>query len=212
MKAKETISLPTRRSALKYLGLLGASVAGREFLAGWLPAGSVANGVRRAHRHGDPGQETRSAYTAQFFNPAEFRTVETLTEMVLPSDDTPGAREARVADYIDFVVASAAEFEPSLERAWREGLAYLDREAQRRFAKPFREGAEADRIRLLEEMSGPERDPGRPHEGYAFFRVVKEMTVEGFYTSKIGLIDVLGYQGMNYQADFPGCTHPEHQA
>jgi hypothetical protein len=38
------------------------------------------------------------------------------------------------------------------------------------------------------------------------------MTVEGFYTSKIGLIDVLDFQGLNYMADFSGCTHPEHQA
>ena len=44
-----------------------------------------------------------------------------------------------------------------------------------------------------------------------FFQQLKDMTVEGFYTSKIGLIDVLDYQGMNYMADFPGCTHPEHQ-
>ena len=49
------------------------------------------------------------------------------------------------------------------------------------------------------------------HEGYGFFRLVKEMTVEGFYTSKVGLIDVLDYQGMNYMSEFPGCTHPEHQ-
>jgi hypothetical protein len=49
------------------------------------------------------------------------------------------------------------------------------------------------------------------HDGFAFFSTLKDMTVEGFYTSKIGLIDVLDYQGMNYMPDFPGCTHPEHQ-
>jgi hypothetical protein len=37
------------------------------------------------------------------------------------------------------------------------------------------------------------------------------MTVEGFYTSKSGLVDVLGYQGRKYLAEFPGCIHPEHQ-
>jgi len=207
MKTKETISLPTRRSALKYLGMLGASAAGREFLAAWLPRAAFVGEARGSIAHSD---QTRP-YTPQFFEPAEFRIVEALTEMILPSDGAPGAKEARVADYIDWVVFSAAEFEPALERQWRDGLAYLDRESERRFAKRFGEAAEEDRIRLLEEMSAPESDPRQQHEGYAFFRLVKEMTVEGFYTSKIGLIDVLDYQGMTYQADFPGCTHPEHQ-
>jgi len=203
MKTKETISLPTRRSALKYLGLLGATAAGREFLAGWLPASAAARGLCAL--------EETAARPPAFFTPAEFRTVEILTEMILPSDETPGAREARVAEYLDFVVGSAAEFEPLLQREWQDGLAYLDRESERRFSKSFREAAGEERLRLLEEMSAPEHDSGQRHEGFAFFRLLKEMTVEGFYTSKIGLIDVLGYQGMNYQADFPGCTHPEHQ-
>jgi len=37
------------------------------------------------------------------------------------------------------------------------------------------------------------------------------MTVEGFYTSEVGLIDVLEFQGNTYLSEFPGCTHPEHQ-
>jgi len=69
----------------------------------------------------------------------------------------------------------------------------------------------AERENLLSEISLPQRDPRALHEGYAFFRLVKNMTVEGFYTSRIGLIEVLDYQGMDYKSEFPGCTHPEHQ-
>jgi hypothetical protein len=60
-------------------------------------------------------------------------------------------------------------------------------------------------------MSLPERDPKAPYEGYGFFRLVKEMTVQGFHTSHIELIDVLDYQGMNYLSEFTGCAHAEHQ-
>jgi hypothetical protein len=35
--------------------------------------------------------------------------------------------------------------------------------------------------------------------------------VEGFYTSRVGLVDVLGYKGLAFLSEFPGCTHPEHQ-
>jgi len=206
----------SRRSALKYLGLLSASAAGREFLASWLPMRLVRSDEHREpatipgmyHEIQEPEPATK--YSRQFFNADEFRTVEILAAMIIPTDDAPGAKEAQVANYIDFVVFSAAEFEPLLQRKWIEGLAFVERECKKQFSKSFREADEADRVRLLTDMSAPERDAKAQHEGFAFFSLVKDMTVEGFYTSKIGLIDVLDYQGMNYMADFPGCTHPEH--
>ncbi len=207
----------SRRGALKYLGLLSASLAGRKFLASWLPIQIVrgdehgsAVAIAGMH-HQESEAEAPASYTPQFFGPEEFRTVEILTALIIPTDDAPGAKEARVADYIDFVVFSAAELRPSLQKEWIEGLEILERESQRQFGKAFRDGSESDQVKLLEAMSAPERDAKTHHDGFAFFSTLKDMTVEGFYTSKIGLIDVLDYQGMNYMADFPGCTHPEHQ-
>jgi len=206
----------SRRSALKYLGLLSASAGGREFLASWLPMHLVWGDDHRAlvtisgmhHEIQEP--EPVARYSPQFFNTDEFRTVQILAAMIIPTDDAPGAKEAQVANYIDFVVFSAAEFEPLLQKKWIDGLAFLERESQKQFSKSFRDVDEADRIKLLTDMSAPERDVKAQHEGFAFFSLVKDMTVEGFYTSKIGLIDVLDFQGMNYMPDFPGCTHPEH--
>lgn len=204
----------SRRGALKYLGLLSASVAGREFLASWLPLPIVRGEEGHAPggmHHQEPEAQPAPTYTPQFFKPDEFHTVEILTAMIIPTDESPGAKEAQVANYVDFVVFSAAEFRPSLQKEWMEGLDFLEQESQRQFGKQFREAAEVDRVKLLTEISGPERDAKLHHDGFAFFSTVKDMTVEGFYTSKIGLINVLDYQGMNYMPDFPGCTHPEHQ-
>jgi len=208
----------SRRGALKYFGLLAASAAGREFLASWFPIpGASADGQKdlatiHGMDHSSAEAEATAKYVPQFFKPEQFATVKLLAEMILPTDDDPGAKEAKVGDYIDFVVFSAREFEPSIQREWIEGLAFLDRESQKQFGKPFRSSSESDRVKLLTEMSLPERDPTAHHESYSFFRLVKDMTVEGFYTSNVGLIDVLNYQGMNYMAEFPGCTHPEHQS
>ena len=185
-------------------------------MASWLPMQLVRGDEHRApatisgmhHQIQEP--EPVATYAPQFFNPDEFRTVEILTAMIIPTDDAPGANEAQVANYIDFVVFSAAEFEPMLQKKWIDGLAFLERESKKRSSKSFREIDEADRIKLLTDISASERDPTAKHEGSEFFSIVKDMTVEGFYTSKIGLIDVLDYQGMNYMPDFPGCTHPEH--
>jgi len=207
----------SRRGTLKYLGLLAASVAGREFLASWLPLPGVhAAGHRglvtiEGMDHSPDALEHPAAYVPQFFKSGDFKTIELLVEMILPTDDKPGAKEAKVADYVDFVVFSARELEPSLQGEWTDGLVFLDRESQKQFGKVFRMASMAERENLLSEMSLPERDLSARHEGYRFFRLVKNMTVEGFYTSRIGLIEVLDYQGLGYRSEFPGCTHPEHQ-
>src|ERR1700730_3793143 len=168
----------SRRNALKYLGLLTASAAGREFLASWLPMQLVQGDEHRApvtisgmhHEIQDP--EPVATYLPQFFNADEYRTVEILAATIIPTDDAPGAKEAQVANYIDFVVFSAAEFEPLLQKKWIDGLAFLERESQRQFSKSFREVNEADRIKLLMDMSAPERDPNVNHDGFAFFSAV----------------------------------------
>jgi hypothetical protein len=207
----------SRRGALKYLGLLGASVAGREFLASWLPLpaasadGHSAPVTISGMHHQDAEPEPVAPYTPQFFSAEEFETVQILAALIIPTDDTPGAKEAQVANYIDFVVFSAAEFEPGLQKEWIEGLKFIESESHRQFGKAFRSAKEAERVKLLTEMSVAEHDAKSQHESSGFFSILKDMTVEGFYTSKIGLIDVLDFQGMNYMADFPGCTHPEHQ-
>jgi hypothetical protein len=44
----------------------------------------------------------------------------------------------------------------------------------------------------------------------AFFRLVKNLTADGYYTSRIGLVDELGYTGNSAMLQFPACTVPEH--
>lgn len=211
-----------RRRALKYFGLLSASVAGREFLEGWLPHGPTlmaspapaAGGLHQIQENGPSPSpaDTESPYVPRFFKPGEFHTVEVLTEVILPSDEEPGAKEAKVANYIDFVVYSAAEFEPSLQKQWIDGLNLINQLSQKQYGKRFLELSPAQREDLLTQMSVSEHDPKARHPGFPFYRLLKSMTLEAFFTSKVGLIDFLQYKGLQFLTSFPGCTHPEHQA
>jgi len=155
-----------RRNALKYVSLLTATAAGREFLAGWLPsardlqaatAPSESAGSHGAHLVRTAEQP--KPYMPQFFKPDEFRTVELLTEVIIPTDETPGAKEARVADYIDFVVFSAAEHFPETQKRWTDGLSWLDQASHMSFGAQFKEISTAQREELVTEMSQPEHDP-----------------------------------------------------
>jgi len=199
-----------RRKALKYLSMLAASAAGQEFLASWLPAAAIPGMVPPGVKAVQAGAPTASA-APQFFTPQEYRDVEILTELIIPTDDTPGAKEAQVARYIDFVVFSAAEFEPQMQKEWTEGLALVNRLSRQKHGHAFSELSSPRQESLLTELSLPEHDPRASHEGFGFYRQVKEMTVDAFYSSKIGLTDVLGYLGRQYCDSFPGCSHPEHQ-
>ena len=210
-----------RRRALKYFGLLSASAAGREFLGGWLPRGSTlmaspapaAGGLYQVQdvESAPSPADTESPYVPRFFKPDEFHTVEVLTELILPTDEKPGAKEAKVANYIDFVVYSASEFEPSLQKQWIEGLGLTNRLSEKLNGKPFLQLSPAQREDLLTQMSVPEHDPKARHEGFPFYSLLKSMTLEAFFTSKVGLIDFLDYKGLTFLTSFPGCTHPEHQ-
>jgi len=211
-----------RRQTLKYLSVLTGSMAGQQFLAGWLPSAVAAN-APPVNEDGLPhdmhgighsqanGADDAAPYSPRFFRPEEYRTVEMLAELIIPSDETAGAKEAQVARYIDFVVSAAAEFKPSLQLQWTQGLELLDRLSQDKYHGPFHQIQAADQEALLMAMSLPERDLSASHPGHGFYALVKDMTVEGFYTSRVGLIDALGYKGLAILSEFPGCTHPEHQ-
>lgn len=213
--------LLARRRTLKYLGILTGTVAGRQFLAGWLPPARVLqtskaapDGTPSCGTGHSPQAQPQSAepYVPRFFKPDEFKTVEALTELIIPTDDTAGAKEAHVATYIDFIVAAAAECKPSLQLAWARGLRLLDRLSRQEYQQAFHQISARDQEALLTVMSLPERRRKQSHPGFAFYRLVKEMTVEGFYTSQVGLMNVLGYKGLTFLGEFVGCTHPEHQA
>jgi len=77
------------------------------------------------------------------------------------------------------------------------------------FGKEFAAASEADQVKLLTEISKNERAPQTVEE--RFFRTVKGATIDGYYTSEIGIKKELQYKGNTYLKEFVGCTHPEHQ-
>ena len=78
----------------------------------------------------DPAAARPQAFSPQFFSSEEFARIERLSELIIPSDETPGAREAGVAEFIDFMVAHDTE----QQKPMRAGLAWLDEQSGRRFA------------------------------------------------------------------------------
>jgi hypothetical protein len=141
-----------------------------------------------------------------FLTPAQYATLEAVAETIIPADDhSPGAREARVADYIDLLLFESNE---ATQQTWTAGLAALDQECRRRFEAPFTHLTGAQATSLLTEISANELAPRTPLE--TFFKATKDATIRGYYTSEIGIHKELEYKGNKFLTEFVGCTHPEH--
>lgn len=141
-----------------------------------------------------------------FLTAAQYTTLDALTETIIPADEhSPGARDARVADYIDLLLA---ESDDPTQRAWTAGLALLDGESRRRFRVPYAQLTPPQAAELLSPLARNEERPTAPLE--QFFKATKDATIRGYYTSEIGIQKELEYKGNRILGEFVGCTHPEH--
>jgi Gluconate 2-dehydrogenase subunit 3 len=146
-------------------------------------------------------QESDAPPQPKVFSPSQFATLELLVDAIIPTDDrSPGAKQARVADYIDLLVS---EGDRRLSLEWLGGLAALDGEATARFRAPFAKLTAAQVDAILQTISRNEKSPQTPLE--AFFVMAKQATIRGYYTSKIGIHDELHYKGNVFLKDFVGC-------
>jgi gluconate 2-dehydrogenase gamma chain len=151
-----------------------------------------------------------AAYAPQFFTPGEYAMVERLAEIIIPSDATPGAKEAGVAEFIDFMVASDS---PEVQYPFRMGLDWLNAHSERTQGKKFLGLSTNEQISLLEPLGF--KDKARPGEedGRKFFALMREYTVTGFYTSQIGYKE-LDNPSLKFYSESPECPHkddPEHR-
>lgn len=129
-----------------------------------------------------------------------------LTELIIPETDTPGAKAALVNRFVDDVLRNA---QPDVRSRFLRGLAWIDARSRALFKKDLLTAAAAEQADLLTRLSaeGSREDA----LGIEFFRAIKAMTINGYYTTEIGLRRELGDPGQLFLPQFAGCDHPEHQ-
>lgn len=146
--------------------------------------------------------KTESKSAVHFFTPAQHALVEELSETIIPADDhSGGAKAAKVADYIDQVLREG--FDENQKALWRDGLHLIDVMSLHYNGKSFVHAAAEDRISLLTILSNHLEMTDLPE--VRFFIELKRITVQGYYTSKIGIHDELQYKGNRILQEFVGC-------
>jgi hypothetical protein len=188
---------------------LAAGAVGAATATTWVDSLS-ALARQQAHAHAAGAAITAQEWTPRVLNARQNETVITLTELIIPdtgpAPGTPGAKAALVNRFIDNVLHSAA---PADRESFIKGLAWLDARSTKLVGKDFLAATAAEQTSLLTRISTADADEERI--GTDFFRAIKVMTINGYYTSEIGLRQELGDDGVLFMPQFTGCTHPEHR-
>jgi Gluconate 2-dehydrogenase subunit 3 len=186
--------MTSRREALKIIGAVGVTCA--------FPFSANELYGQHVHPAGDAVQQAAQPGPPRFFTQLQMPVIARLTDLIIPPTDTPGAAAAGVPEYIDLVVNA----DPKLQTIFREGLPALDKLSESRFAAgTFLQLTEAQQVEILTSLS-----ESKAGGDAAFFTAIKNLTADGYYTSRIGLLQELGYNGNTYLAAFPASTIPEH--
>lgn len=163
-----------------------------------------AFGQQHEHAQSAAPPPRAASYQPAYFSAAEYRTIDILTGLIIPRDETPGAQEAGVAEFIDFL---AAHGEDAIRRPMRDGLHWLDAAAMQAHAAGFAALPPSRQVEILKSAATGGR------QGQSFFHLIRRYTVMGYYTSRIGLAE-LDYPGLRFYTESPACPHtndPEHR-
>ncbi len=188
----------TRRRTLKIIAKSAATLG--------VPVITGAAPQTVSHAAHEQGRET-GPYVLKHFTAGQAETIDALAEVIIPADShSPGAKAARVHEYIDDVVASSPD---SVKKTWVDGLATMDRMAHAAYGREYARCAGPEQTALMEKVASNEGHPATLEE--KFFGVLKAAAIDAYYTSSIGIHDDLAYQGNTVVVEFPGCAHQEHK-
>jgi hypothetical protein len=196
--------LVNRRQALR---TFGGAAAGAATSSLWVES-LTAFSREQARMPAVQAAMAAADWTPAVLSGRQNETVVVLTELIIPETDTPGARAARVNRFIDRVLAAA---KPEDRATFMRGLAWIDQRSQELFGSGFASAGPESQVRLLSRLAAEANAEKEDQTGIEFFQAIKALTINGYYSTEIGLRQELGDSGRMFQTVSQGCDHPEHQ-
>jgi len=176
----EDRDLSRRRFIFKSCAGLGSA-----WIASHLPE------IAAAQEHAHLAAQNQSA-TLDLFTREQSLEIEAIAEQIIPTDDTPGAREARVVFFIDRALGTFASDE---RPAFMKGLSELQRKTQKRFGKTrkFSDLTSAQQTEMLKSI-----------EKTDFFELARTMTILGMFSNPEygGNYNQIGWKLLGFEDQF----------
>ncbi len=184
-----------RRDSMK--SLLVGSLAGGLVLKGCAPATTESDqqappiAEKYYGRTTDEIVRDNKLLEEHFFTIHELETIATLCDLILPATNSAGsAVEAGVPEFIEFM----AKDMPDHQLPLRGGIMWLDSQSNKKFKRLFKLCSPEQHKELLDEIAYPKIDAKTPQPGVQFFTLIRDLTLTGYYTSKMGIED-LAFKG-----------------
>src|SRR5438309_121785 len=148
-------------------------------------------------------------------NPHQDVTITTIAELIIPQTNTPGAKAARVNEFIDLILTEWYDEEE--KSTFLTGLADVDSRTRELYGKNFVECGEIQQVEILQALDDEvaartedvRRRRNRPPEKNFFF-MIKQLTLVGYYTSQVGFEQEL--HGEIIPSRHAGCVPLEEEA
>lgn len=142
------------------------------------------------------------AQNADLFSDKEIQLLDEIGETILPQSDlSPGAKAANIGDFMRVIITDC--YDPTEQEIFLTGITELQNRSNEAFGGDFLELSSAQRQRLLialdEEVRNQQED-APPH----YFKMMKELTIWGYFTSEPGVTQALRYNPI--PGRFEGCV------
>jgi len=181
----------------------------KSFLIGSLAAPALLNGcapeVKQPDQDTPDGPDSSNHYgrtpeekahdrelmSKTFFTEDEMATIAILCDIILPANaDFGSATDAEVPAFIEFMSKDL----PAHQLPLRGGIMWLNNRSLRDFGKVFKDLTADQQISIVDEIAYPDPDAEVQNTGVLFFNRMRDLTLSGYYTTKMG-IDDLGFVG-----------------
>ncbi|MEO5599606.1 MAG: gluconate 2-dehydrogenase subunit 3 family protein [Cyclobacteriaceae bacterium] len=142
----------------------------------------------------ESGCSSSPEHVGGLINQDQLDLLDEIAETILPKSDTPGAKEARVAEFMAVMVNDC--YTKAEQKIFLDGLKKIDEECKRVNGKSFAEINSQERTAFLTQLDVEQKvymENKKLEQATHYFRMMKELTLLGFFTSEVGATKVLRY-------------------
>lgn len=121
------------------------------------------------------------------FSESDVAYLDEIAETILPATQTPGAKAARVGQFMTVMVNDC--YEEKDRKAFRKGMDDLNKRADKEYDNNFMRITPQQRHALLVKLDGEQKEytkTKKEEDAAHYFRMMKELTLLGYFTSEIG--------------------------
>lgn len=150
------------------------------------------------------GCKNPAADASLSFSATDISFLNEVAETILPATSTPGAKEAKVGDFMTVIVKDC--YEAKDQTIFKEGMNKLQEACKKACGKSFMEATPEQRHDLLVALDKEQKEyqsKKKPEDPNHYFRMMKELTLWGYFTSEIGATKALRYVAV--PGKYEGC-------